>query len=173
MKDISFAVFPIPDHAFFEQSQFEGLLGDNITLYLGRQHHLDFRGASTNQFGGIASHNGLGINVLHHDRSCPDYGRMSDFDARPDKGSCTNPALTCDPYWSTDESERNVPVIMRARAKVRFLRYNGMRSNRYFGHRIESRIIANPDVVTDRQIPRVRYPYTRSDENVLSDLRAK
>ena len=30
MKGISFAVFPIPDHAFFEQSQFEGLLGDNF-----------------------------------------------------------------------------------------------------------------------------------------------
>src|ERR1700745_1284840 len=30
MKGISFAVFPIPDHAFFEQSQFEGLFGDNF-----------------------------------------------------------------------------------------------------------------------------------------------
>ena len=30
MKGISFAVFPIPDHAFFEQSQCEGLLGDNF-----------------------------------------------------------------------------------------------------------------------------------------------
>jgi hypothetical protein len=38
MKGISFAVFPIPDHAFFEQSQFKGLLGDNIPLYLGRSY---------------------------------------------------------------------------------------------------------------------------------------
>jgi hypothetical protein len=30
MKGISCAVFPMPDHAFIEQSQFEGLLGDNF-----------------------------------------------------------------------------------------------------------------------------------------------
>ena len=91
----------------------------------------------------------------------------------PIKARARNPTLPCDAYWCTDELERNVLIIMRARAKVRLLRYDGMRSNRYFGHGIEGHIVADPDVVADRQIPRVGYPYTRSDENALSDLRAK
>jgi hypothetical protein len=61
---------------------------------------------------------------------------------------------------------------VRAREKVCFLRYNGMRSNRYFVNGIEGHIFANPDLVAHRQIPLVGYPYTQSDENELSDLRA-
>jgi hypothetical protein len=35
MQDISFAFSPIRDHAFFEQSQFERLLGNDLLQFLG------------------------------------------------------------------------------------------------------------------------------------------
>jgi hypothetical protein len=123
----------------------------------------DFRSTFIDQLGRFSCYNGRGINVLHNDRSRTDYGRTSYFDARPDKGSCSNPALTCDPYWSTDESERSVPVIVPASAEVRLLRYDRMRSNRYFDHEIENRRSSDSTG---------RLPYTRSDESALSDLRA-
>lgn len=67
--------------------------------------------SSANKFGGISRHNCLRIN--RNDQSCTDHGRMSDFDAVPDKNARSNPALTCNLNWSTDERERHVAVIVR------------------------------------------------------------
>src|SRR6185437_16221040 len=125
------------------------------------------------KLGRISHYDRLGIDVRRDDRSRADQGRVSDLDARSDEYPRGDPAFTRDPNRSADERERHVAVIMRAGAKIGFLRYDGMRSDRYIRNGIERHVVADPDVVAHCQIPGISHAHARADENIFSDLRAK
>jgi hypothetical protein len=66
------------------------------------------------------------------------------------------------------QRKRNIAVIVRSGAKIRFLGDDTVLANSDFVHAIKRYVVANPRMITNYHLPRVGYSNSRPNQNIVT-----